>query len=45
MIPKLIVIQNNGVVITERGRKELNDKGIAAARSWLDTARLRNTPR
>lgn len=36
-IPKLIVITDEGEVITERGRKEINDQGPDCYKSWAHT--------
>ena len=35
MIPKLYIIQSNGEVVTDKGRKDIEDKGIAAFRGWM----------
>ena len=34
MVPKLVIIKPSGDVITERGRKEISDRGVTAYRSW-----------
>ena len=34
VIPKLIIVNCNGEVITTRGRKELTDRGVGAFRTW-----------
>lgn len=39
-IPKLIVVRDNGTVITEKGRKDIQDKGIICFRGWLQKANL-----
>lgn len=39
-IPKLIVIRDNGTVITEKGRKDIQDKGMICFRGWLQKANL-----
>ncbi|XP_005091445.1 nucleoredoxin-like protein 2 [Aplysia californica] len=37
VIPKLVVIQPNGNVISSKGRKEVQDKGIVCMRGWHST--------
>ncbi|ELU18880.1 hypothetical protein CAPTEDRAFT_180186 [Capitella teleta] len=37
-VPKLIVISGKGEVITKKGRKEIQDKGIVACRNWATVA-------
>ena len=39
-IPKLIIINSNGDVLTTRGRKEVTDRGIGAFRSWSSGSHL-----
>ena len=39
-IPKLIVVRDNGTIITEKGRKDIQDKGIICFRGWLQKANL-----
>lgn len=39
-IPKLIVIRDNGTIITEKGRKDIQDKGMICFRGWLQKANL-----
>lgn len=34
VIPKLIVIQPNGDIITSKGRKDVQDKGLVCMRAW-----------
>lgn len=34
MVPKLVVINQSGDVITEKGRKEVEDRGIVAFKAW-----------
>ena len=40
MVPKLIVIDHSGLVISGTGRKDVADKGVAAFRNWADRAKL-----
>ncbi|CAG2194154.1 NXN [Mytilus edulis] len=42
-IPKLIIIKDNGTIITEKGRKDIQDKGIICFRGWLQKANLSAT--
>lgn len=42
-IPKLIIIRDNGTIITEKGRKDIQDKGIICFRGWLQKANLSAT--
>ncbi|XP_074646593.1 nucleoredoxin-like protein 2 [Tubulanus polymorphus] len=39
-IPKLVIIKDNGELITTRGRKELQEKGTSAFRNWAIAANL-----
>lgn len=39
-IPRFIVIHPDGEVITAKGRKEVQDKGIIAFRNWQQTANI-----
>ena len=34
MVPKLVIIKPNGELVTDRGRKEVDDRGVSAYRSW-----------
>ncbi|XP_064607217.1 nucleoredoxin-like protein 2 [Liolophura sinensis] len=43
VIPKLIVLRPSGEVITPTGRKDVQDKGIIAFRSWLKSTNLSNS--
>ena len=35
MVPKLLIIKPSGELVTEKGRKEVEDRGIVAFRNWL----------
>ncbi|XP_033103934.1 nucleoredoxin-like protein 2 [Anneissia japonica] len=37
-IPKLIILKPSGEVITNLGRKEIQDRGSLCVRSWLESA-------
>ena len=37
-MPKLLIIAPSGELITDKGRKEVEDRGVAAFRSWLTGA-------
>lgn len=39
-VPKLVIVKENGDVITEKGRKQIRDKGLSCFRSWLDAAEV-----
>ena len=39
-VPKLIIVKPSGEVITWKGRKEVQDRGIAAYRTWFDHSGL-----
>ena len=43
MVPKLIIIKSNGTIITDKGRKDVFDKGVAAYRVWMDQSNLDTT--
>ncbi|XP_033737925.1 nucleoredoxin-like protein 2 [Pecten maximus] len=40
-VPKLIIVNNAGDVITLKGRKEIQDKGIVCFRTWQEIATFR----
>ena len=40
MVPKLIIVDDTGLVISRTGRKDVTDKGVAAFRNWADRAKL-----
>ncbi|RXM34179.1 Nucleoredoxin-like protein 2 [Acipenser ruthenus] len=37
-IPKLVIVKENGEVITDKGRKQIRDQGLACFKNWLDVA-------
>ena len=37
-VPRFIVIQRDGELITARGRKEVQDKGVICFRNWHQAA-------
>ncbi|NXF40920.1 NXNL2 protein, partial [Nyctibius bracteatus] len=37
-IPKLVIVKQTGEVITDKGRKEIRDKGLSCFRNWLEGA-------
>lgn len=39
-VPKLVIVKENGDVITDKGRKQIRDKGLASFRPWLDAAEI-----
>ncbi|XP_075899814.1 nucleoredoxin-like protein 2 [Nelusetta ayraudi] len=39
-VPKLVIVKENGDVITDKGRKQIRDRGLACFRSWLDAAEI-----
>ncbi|XP_070563165.1 nucleoredoxin-like protein 2 [Ptychodera flava] len=39
-IPKLVVIKENGEVITEQGRKEVQDRGVHCFKNWVQAANI-----
>lgn len=39
-VPKLVIVKDNGEVITDKGRKQIRDRGLACFRSWLDAAEI-----
>lgn len=39
-VPKLVVVKENGAVITEKGRKQIRDQGLACFQSWLSVAEI-----
>ncbi|KAJ8287019.1 hypothetical protein GJAV_G00046070 [Gymnothorax javanicus] len=39
-VPKLVIVKENGEVITDKGRKQIRDQGLACFRSWLEVAEI-----
>lgn len=39
-VPRLVIVKENGDVITDKGRKHIRDRGLACFRSWLDAAEI-----
>lgn len=39
-VPKLVIVKDNGEVITDKGRKQIRDRGLACFRTWLDAAEI-----
>lgn len=39
-VPKLVIVKENGDVITDKGRKQIRDRGLSCFRSWLDAAEI-----
>ncbi|CAF97179.1 unnamed protein product [Tetraodon nigroviridis] len=39
-VPKLVIVKESGEVITDKGRKQIRDRGLACFRSWLDAAEV-----
>ncbi|NXB85138.1 nucleoredoxin-like protein 2 [Vidua macroura] len=37
-IPKLVIVKQTGEVITDKGRKQIRDKGLSCFRNWLEAA-------
>ncbi|XP_020039294.1 nucleoredoxin-like protein 2 [Castor canadensis] len=37
-IPKLVIVKQNGEVITHRGRKQIREQGLACFQSWVEMA-------
>jgi len=37
-IPKLVIVKQTGEVITDKGRKQIRDKGLSCFRNWLEGA-------
>ena len=40
MIPKVIIVDSNGNLISEKGRREVEDRGVAAFRSWFNQSQV-----
>lgn len=38
VIPKLVVIKPNGAVITNKGRKQIRECGLACFQNWVEAA-------
>ena len=39
-IPRFIVVHKNGDVLTSKGRKEVQDKGVICFRNWQQTSSI-----
>ncbi|KAA8584463.1 hypothetical protein FQN60_008248 [Etheostoma spectabile] len=39
-VPKLVIVKENGDMITDKGRKQIRDRGLTCFRSWLDAAEI-----
>ncbi|GAA6066486.1 nucleoredoxin-like protein 2 [Tachysurus ichikawai] len=39
-LPKLVIVKENGQVITDKGRKQIRDQGLACFRNWLEVAEI-----
>ncbi|XP_016422798.1 nucleoredoxin-like protein 2 [Sinocyclocheilus rhinocerous] len=39
-VPKLVIVKESGQVITDKGRKQIRDQGLACFRSWLEVAEI-----
>nr|XP_012318845.1 nucleoredoxin-like protein 2 [Aotus nancymaae] len=37
-IPKLVIVKQNGEVITNKGRKQIRERGLTCLQSWLEAA-------
>ncbi|NXP17578.1 NXNL2 protein, partial [Scytalopus superciliaris] len=37
-IPKLVIVKQTGEVITDKGRKQIRDKGLSCFQNWLESA-------
>ncbi|KAM9306354.1 nucleoredoxin-like protein 2 [Pholidichthys leucotaenia] len=39
-VPRLVIVKENGDVITDKGRKQIRDQGLACFPSWLEAAEI-----
>lgn len=39
-VPKLVIVKESGEVITDKGRKQIRDRGLACFRNWLEAAEI-----
>nr|XP_055063701.1 nucleoredoxin-like protein 2 [Misgurnus anguillicaudatus] len=39
-LPKLVIVKENGQVITDKGRKQIRDQGLACFRNWVEVAEI-----
>ncbi|XP_003279088.1 nucleoredoxin-like protein 2 isoform X1 [Nomascus leucogenys] len=37
-IPKLVIVKQNGEVITNKGRKQIRERGLACFQNWVEAA-------
>lgn len=42
-VPKLVVVRDDGEVLTMKGRKEVQDKGIVCYRNWQNLLASKST--
>ncbi|KAF2978075.1 hypothetical protein EK904_008498 [Melospiza melodia maxima] len=42
-IPKLVIVKQTGEVITDKGRKQIRDKGLSCFRNWLEACHTFST--
>ncbi|KAK2119177.1 Nucleoredoxin-like protein 2 [Saguinus oedipus] len=36
--PKLVIVKQNGEVITNQGRKQIRERGLTCLQNWLEAA-------
>ncbi|KAL4617562.1 nucleoredoxin-like protein 2 [Arapaima gigas] len=39
-VPRLVVVKESGEVITDKGRKQIRDQGLACFQNWLEVAEI-----
>ncbi|XP_068609475.1 nucleoredoxin-like protein 2 [Brachionichthys hirsutus] len=39
-VPKLVIVKQNGDLITDKGRKQIRDRGLSCFQAWLDAAEI-----
>ncbi|XP_066567719.1 nucleoredoxin-like protein 2 [Amia ocellicauda] len=39
-VPKLVIVKENGEVITDKGRKQIREQGLSCFRNWLEVAEI-----
>ncbi|XP_069889184.1 nucleoredoxin-like protein 2 [Dipodomys merriami] len=39
-IPKLVIVKQNGEVITNKGRKQIRERGLACFQDWVEVAEV-----
>lgn len=39
-VPRLVIMKPNGDVITDKGRKQIRERGLACFQNWVEAAAI-----